>query len=325
MCVITSIVAGTTSAIAAIGSLASSTAAAAVAAGSTIASGVAAAGSAIGAGATALGTTMFGTTTASIISSSAIGGALSAGTSAAMGADGRQIALAGLTGAAMGGLGAGAGAAGAAASASAFGATTTTNTGAILGGVSGMVSGVSNSATTTSSLLQAKAEQDLLNQQAKLEESKSTLELENAEIEKMDQRRKARLTAGTGRAAAAANGVMLEADRDESLAQMWEQDVAMETAYDNAKIQHNAEIRAWGYRENARLMRYQGSQLVKGAKKNAITSTLVGFGTTALSAFGSTFAQGAAEGLGKTAEFGKTSDSLLMERAYGGVGYRPIV
>ncbi len=324
MCVITSIIAGTTTAIAAIGSLASSAAAAAVAAGSAITTGLAAAGSAIGAGATALGSTMFGTTMASTISSTAIGGALSAGTSAAMGGDTRQIALSGLIGGAMGGLGAAAGAAGAAASASTFGATTSTNTGAILGGISGMVSGVSNTATTTSSILQAENERDLLNQQAQLEERKASLELDNAEIEKMDQRRKARLQAGSGRAAAAANGVMLEADRDESLAQMWEQDVAMETAYDNAKIQHNAEIKAWGYRENARLMRYQGSQLVKGAKKNAITTTLVGFGTTALSAFGSTFAQGAAEGLGKTAELGKTSDSLLMERTYGGAGLRAI-
>ena len=307
----------------------------------------------------------------SVVEAAAIAGVAAAGTTAAMGGEAKDIWKSGLIGAGFGAVGGAAGAAGGALAGSLFGASagaaggaaggatagaaggatggtagglgggmlanitaTPSTLGAFLGGVSGAAGGISTTAQNTAALQEAKAEQEMLNQQAKLDEQKAAIELENAQIEKMDQRRKAHQLQGQGRVAAAANGVMLESDREESLANMWEQDVAIETAYDNAKIQHNAEISAWGYRENARLKRYQGRQLVKGAKKNAITSTFVGLGTTALSSFGSSFASGTmgvmGNGLGKGAGIAngingiKTTDSYAAETLYGGVGLRMI-
>jgi len=135
---------------------------------------------------------------------------------------------------------------------------------------------------------QAKLNQKSLDDQAKMEKIRAQQALDRAAVEKMDNARKTRQLIGKGKVAAAANGVMLES-RAESLASMWEQDANAELAYDNAKIDYNAQLEAWGYRENARRLRQQGRLGVRTARRGAVAGTLtaagIGLGNVALSGF----------------------------------------
>ena len=135
---------------------------------------------------------------------------------------------------------------------------------------------------------QAKDARKSLDDQAKFEMIRAQQALDRAAVEKMDNARRTRQLVGKGKVAAAANGVMLET-RAESLASMWEQDAHAELAYDNAKIDYNAQLEAWGYRENARRLRREGRLGVKTARRGAVTGTLgaagIGLGNVALSGF----------------------------------------
>jgi len=135
---------------------------------------------------------------------------------------------------------------------------------------------------------QAKLNQKALDDQAKMEKIRAQQALDRAAVEKMDNARKTRQLIGKGKVAAAANGIMLES-RAESLASMWEQDANAELAYDNAKIDYNAQLEAWGYRENARRLRQQGRLGVRTARRGAVAGTLtsagIGLGNVALSGF----------------------------------------
>ena len=293
----------------------------------------------------------------SLAEAAVVAGGLSATVTAAMGGSGKDILKSGLIGAGFGLAGGAAGALGGAIAGSAFGTAAGTTAGtaagtstgegtgmlasaASMGTVAGSVSGVTGAVTTTASGLQniqeAEAEREYLNKKANLENAKAQQALDNAQIEKMDMRKKQRMLQGQGRVAAAANGVMLEGDREESLASMWETDVAIEGAYDRAKVQHNADMEAWGYRQNAKLMREHGNNLVKQAKKNFTTSIWTGLGTTAVGAFGSAFASGAIQAASAPTALNpsymkpgadglmRSTDSLHAERMIGGAGLRVV-
>ncbi len=135
-------------------------------------------------------------------------------------------------------------------------------------------------------LRQAQLDRKGLEDQARAEERRAQQALDGAAVEKMDAARRTRRLVGQGRVAAAANGVMLES-RPEALASMWEQDARAELAYDSAKIDYNAQLEAWGYRENARRLRRQGRLGVKSARRAAVGGTLaaagIGLGNVALS------------------------------------------
>lgn len=209
-------------------------------------------------------------------------------------------------------------------------ASTATASATTMGTVAGSVSGITGGVQTTASGLQnrqeAEAEREYLNKKAAVEDARAQQTLDNATIEKQDLRKHQRMLQGQGKVAAAANGVMLEGSREESLASMWETDVAIEGAYDRAKVQHNADMEAWGYRTNANLMREHGNQLVDQAGKNFNTSVWTGLGTTAIGAFGSAFASGALQAAAAPSShvFAKTTDSVQAERLFGGVGVRMI-
>ncbi len=293
----------------------------------------------------------------SLAEAAVVAGGLSATVTAAMGGSGKDILKSGLIGAGFGLAGGAAGALGGAIAGSAFGTAAGTTAGtaagtatgegtgmlasaASMGTVAGSVSGVTGAVTTTASGLQniqeAEAEREYINKKANLENAKAQQALDNAQIEKMDMRKKQRMLQGQGRVAAAANGVMLEGDREESLASMWETDVAIEGAYDRAKVQHNADMEAWGYRQNAKLMREHGNNLVKQAKKNFTTSIWTGLGTTAVGAFGSAFASGAIQAASAPTALNpsymkpgadglmRSTDSLHAERMIGGAGLRVV-
>ena len=99
-----------------------------------------------------------------------------------------------------------------------------------------------------------------LEYQAKLNEIRAGQAQQSAEVEKMDLARKQRQLIGSGRAAAAANGVMLEG-RAESSPAMFEQDAEAELAWDNAKIDYNANLESWGYMANAASQRRQAKSM----------------------------------------------------------------
>lgn len=302
---------------------------------------------------------------ASLAEAAVVAGGLSATVTAAMGGSGKDILKSGLIGAGFGLAGGAAGALGGAIAGSAFGtaagttagtaagtatgegtgmlasaASTATASSTTIGTVAGSVSGVTGAVTTTASGLQniqeAEAEREYLNKKANLENAKAQQALDNAQLEKMDMRKKQRMLQGQGRVAAAANGVMIEGDREESLASMWETDVAIEGAYDRAKVQHNADMEAWGYRQNAKLMREHGNNLVKQAKKNFTTSIWTGLGTTAVGAFGSAFASGAIQAASASTALNpsymnpgadglmRSTDSVNAGRLIGGAGLRVV-
>lgn len=104
------------------------------------------------------------------------------------------------------------------------------------------------------------AEEDAraLRDRARLEEIRAQKAREAAEIEKMDVARKRRQAVGAGLAAAAANGVMLES-RAEAAPSVWEQDMMAELAWDQAKIDYNAAMEAWGHMASAAGMRRQAA------------------------------------------------------------------
>lgn len=138
------------------------------------------------------------------------------------------------------------------------------------------------------SVEQAKEARKGLEDQAKFDEVRAQQALDRAALEKYDAARRNRQLVGKAKVAAASNGVMLET-RAESLVNMWEQDQNAELAYDASKIDYNAQLEAWGYRENARRLREQGRLGVRSARRSALTGTLasagVGLGNVALSGF----------------------------------------
>lgn len=305
-------------------------------------------------------TSLVGATGAAFVISSlaeaaVVAGGLSATVTAAMGGSGRDILGAGLIGAGFGLAGGAAGALGGAVAGSVFGTASGTATGTAagtatgegtgmlasaastasastttMGTVAGSVSGVTGGVTTTATGLQnrqeAEAEREYLNKKAAVEDAKAQQALDNATIEKQDLRKRQRMLQGQGKVAAAANGVMLEGDREESLASMWETDVAIEGAYDRAKVQHNADMEAWGYRTNAKLMREHGRQLTGQAERNFRTSIWTGLGTTSIGAFGSAFASGAIQAAAAPSSqaLARSTDSVRAERLIGGTGFRMI-
>lgn len=114
-----------------------------------------------------------------------------------------------------------------------------------------------------------------LERQAKLNEIRAGQAQQAAEVEKMDLARKQRQLIGSGRAAAAANGVMLEG-RAESSPAMFEQDAEAELAWDNAKIDYNANLESWGYMENAAAQRRQAKSLRSMGKMKLASGLIKG-------------------------------------------------
>lgn len=112
---------------------------------------------------------------------------------------------------------------------------------------------------------QARIEQ----QQAQAERIRAEQEMDAAKRETIDAARRARQEKGTGIAQMAANGVMIDDAREGSEATIYEGDSAAELAYDQAKIIHNAQLRAWGYDNNATVMSAEARQTQLAGRNKA--------------------------------------------------------
>lgn len=106
-------------------------------------------------------------------------------------------------------------------------------------------------------------------QQADLERMRAGQEMDAAQQEAIDAARKAKQRLGTGKAQMAANGVMMDDTRAGSEPMVYEGDAAAELAYDQAKIMHNAQLRAWGYQENARVLDAQAADTLRAGRRKA--------------------------------------------------------
>lgn len=105
-----------------------------------------------------------------------------------------------------------------------------------------------------SQIMAAKAEADALKDQAKADKVRAGQAQDEGREEAIDAARRARQDLGRGRAQLAASGVMMDGAPTQVPA-MYETDIAVERAYDQAKIMQNANLRAWGYNTSASLGR----------------------------------------------------------------------
>ena len=112
---------------------------------------------------------------------------------------------------------------------------------------------------------QAKAEKKAYNRMAAIEAEKLKISQQQAAdlaLEKGEERRQKR---GQALAAAAANGVSLDASILDA-PQMWEQDQAALGQYETDKIARDAELEAWGFMTNSDMLKWQGKMSKYGAK-----------------------------------------------------------
>ena len=121
--------------------------------------------------------------------------------------------------------------------------------------------------------------------QARDEELRAQQAIEQAEIEAKDLSRRQKQAVGTGKAAAAAGGVMLE-NRAESSPAVWEQDAAAELAWDREKLFYNAKQRSTIYQHNANQLRISAKNARKSGNLKAATAVIKGTAGMAVSAYG---------------------------------------
>ena len=127
--------------------------------------------------------------------------------------------------------------------------------------------------------MNAPAQAANLKRQAEMERIRAGQVQSRAAVEAQEiARRRARLQ-GTQRTAAAANGIMLGDGRETGAADILEQDAAMEAAWDTEKMIYNANLEAWGYSENANIMRRNARTLTRSGNL-AFASGLIQGGIT---------------------------------------------
>lgn len=145
-----------------------------------------------------------------------------------------------------------------------------------------VVQGAGGAVESYGNFQQGKMEAQSLKDQAELEKIRAGQVHEAAAMEKMDLARRQRMTIGKGRTVAAANGIMLD-NRVESSPNMWEQDAMAELAYEQSKIDYNANQRAWGHMANAGVLRDNARTARRTGNLKAVTSLVragVGMGVS---------------------------------------------
>lgn len=149
--------------------------------------------------------------------------------------------------------------------------------GAILGSVMNMVgSGIQ----AYGQYSQARAEKKAAFRQAELETQRAGEARARAADAALEQGERRRQLVASGLAAAAANGVALNASPLDA-SPMWEQDQEAVGAYETEKIAYDADLQAWGFLSNADMLRYQGKTATYAGRYRAWGSLLSGAGSTA--------------------------------------------
>jgi len=150
-----------------------------------------------------------------------------------------------------------------------------------------------------SSQQQGKFQKDMMGYQADLAKQRADLSLQNAEIQAGRLAGQRRMETAAGMTAFAESGMLIDGAPG-SAPNIWEQDMAAETAWQQEELRTQAMYEAWGLNADASMLRAQGSMARRGA-------TLSMWGT-ALSGIGSAAATGAmAAAAGGGGGGGKTS------------------
>jgi hypothetical protein len=111
---------------------------------------------------------------------------------------------------------------------------------------------------------QGKFQKDMMKYQSDLERQRAGLAQKNAEIQAGRLRQQRRLETAAGMAEFAAHGMLLDGD-PESAPNVWEQDMAAETAWRVEELRSQAMYEAWGFNANASMLAAQGRMARRGA------------------------------------------------------------
>jgi hypothetical protein len=147
--------------------------------------------------------------------------------------------------------------------------------------------------------MQGKFQKDMANYQADLERQRAGIAKKNAEVQAHRLAVQRRMETASGLTDFAANGLLIDGDPN-SAPNVWEQDMAAETAWQQEELRTQAMYEAWGFNANAGMLTAQGSMARRGATLERWGAGLSGAGSAlATGAFAAGSAGGGGGG-GKT-------------------------
>ena len=127
---------------------------------------------------------------------------------------------------------------------------------------------------------QGKFQKDMMKYQSDLERSRANMAEKNAEIQAARLRQQRRMETAAGMTEFAAHGMLLDGD-EESAPNVWEQDMAAETAWRVEELRSQAMYEAWGFNANASMLAAQGRMARRGATYEMWGTALSGLGQAA--------------------------------------------
>ena len=130
--------------------------------------------------------------------------------------------------------------------------------------------------------MQGKFQKDMAEYQADLERQRAGIAKKNAEVQAHRLAVQRRMETASGMTEFAANGMLIDGDPN-SAPNVWEQDMAAETAWQIEELRTQAEYEAWGHNANAAMLTAQGRMARKGAQLEMAGMALSGLGGAASS------------------------------------------
>ena len=127
---------------------------------------------------------------------------------------------------------------------------------------------------------QGKFQKDMARYQADLARQRANLAGQNAEIQAARLAEHRRMETAAGMTEFAANGMLIDGDPN-SAPNVWEQDMAAETAWQQEELRTQAMYEAWGFNANASMLTAQGSMARRGATMEMWGTGLSGIGKAA--------------------------------------------
>lgn len=129
---------------------------------------------------------------------------------------------------------------------------------------------------------QGKFAKDMAEYQSDLARQRAKLAGQNAEIQAARLAEQRRMATAAGMTEFAANGMLIDGDPN-SAPNVWEQDMAAETAWQQEELRTQAMYEAWGFNANAAMLTAQGRMARKGAQLEMAGLALSGLGGAASS------------------------------------------
>ncbi|HRR33934.1 MAG TPA: hypothetical protein P5026_07550 [Kiritimatiellia bacterium] len=127
---------------------------------------------------------------------------------------------------------------------------------------------------------QGKFQKDMMNYQSALDRQRASLAEKNAEIQAGRLQQQRRLEVAAGMTEFAKNGMLIDGEAN-SAPNVWEQDMAAETAWRMEELRDQAMYEAWGHNVNASMLTAQGSMARRGATMEMWGAGLSGLGQVA--------------------------------------------